>query len=135
VEEWIEILRISIYFYWKFPEFLWMFFCYDWKQHFDSNIFSKQLILNQKKWGKFIFYTILLEKFDTKSPLNFLLSICQTISLITSFRLYGEWSRDRISGDRNWHFSTFCKIDQEIENALGALGALGDHYFRLFSKT
>ena len=29
----------------------------------------------------------------------------------------------------------FCKIDQEIEQALGALGALGGHYFRLFSLT
>ncbi len=32
--------------------------------------------------------------------------------------LIGEWSRDRISGDRNWHFSgdrKFFKIDHEIE--------------------
>ncbi len=29
-------------------------------------------------------------------------------------------------------FQTFFKIDQEIEKALGALGG---HYFRLFSQT
>ena len=34
--------------------------------------------------------------------------------------------------DRDCHFSTFCKIDHEIEKALGALGG---HYFRLFSQT
>ncbi len=35
----------------------------------------------------------------------------------------GEWSRDKIPWDQNWHFSTFCKIDQEIEKAPGALEA------------
>ena len=47
----------------------------------------------------------------------------------------GEWPWDRIPGDRNWHFSVdqkFCKIDQEIEKAIGSLGG---HYFRLFSLT
>ncbi len=46
-----------------------------------------------------------------------------------SIDFQGEWSRDQISWDQNWHFSTVCKIDQEIERALGG------HYFRLFSQT
>jgi hypothetical protein len=37
----------------------------------------------------------------------------------------GEWSRDRISWDRNRHFSTFWKIDEDLEKALGALRGLG----------
>ncbi len=49
--------------------------------------------------------------------------------LIICIAIIGEWSRDRISWDQNWHFSNFCKIDQEIEKAQGG------HYFRLISLT
>ncbi len=65
---------------------------------------------------------------DTSAIIDFLLEFKQNFQTVK----FGEWSRDWISWDQNWHFSTFGKIDQESEMTQGALG---DHYFRLFSKT
>jgi hypothetical protein len=49
---------------------------------------------------------------------------------VSSNRISSRWLwPDQIPGDRNWHFSVdqkFCKIDQEIEKAIGSLGG---HYW------